>query len=80
MCRSSQKGKRHGTDTQQPGRGTTTVRTIAVDLMEYHGHQAAPSLSLRAYVQTSLDLPSPDLRRLEFVRWLVLTGKLTDWQ
>jgi hypothetical protein len=31
------------------------------------------------YVQTSLDLPSLDEHRLEFARWLVFTGKLTDW-
>ena len=33
-----------------------------------------------AYVQAPLDLPSLDLCRLEFARWLVLTGKLSDWQ
>ena len=31
------------------------------------------------YVQISLDLPSLDQRRLEFARWLVLTGKLSEW-
>lgn len=38
------------------------------------------TLFRNTYVQTSLDLPSLDARRLEFARWLVLTGKLTDWQ
>lgn len=33
-----------------------------------------------AYVQTALDLPSLDQRLLKFVRWLVLTGKLSDWR
>lgn len=32
------------------------------------------------YAQTALDLPSLDQRRLEFVRWLVLAGKLSDWR
>lgn len=32
------------------------------------------------YVQTSLDLLALDLHRLEFARWLVHAGKLSDWQ
>jgi hypothetical protein len=32
------------------------------------------------YAQTALDQPSLDQRRLEFVRWLVLTGKLSEWR
>jgi hypothetical protein len=37
------------------------------------------TLFRNAFVQTSLDLPSLDPRRLGFARWLVLAGKLTDW-
>ena len=32
----------------------------------------------RDYPERELDHVSADLRRLEFVRWLVATGKLTD--
>lgn len=31
------------------------------------------------YVQTRLDQADLDLRHLEFIRWLVLTGRLSDW-
>ncbi|GEM_PF-5975125 len=33
------------------------------------------------YMQTSLDLPDStlDIRHLEFIRWLVQKGKLSDW-
>ena len=33
------------------------------------------------FQQTSLDLPDLtfDIRHLEFIRWLVQTGKLSDW-
>lgn len=33
------------------------------------------------YEQTSEDLPelNLDIRHLEFIRWLVQTGKLSDW-
>lgn len=31
---------------------------------------------LKAYVQTSLDQADLDIRHLEFIRWLVLTGRL----
>ena len=32
----------------------------------------------RAYTESEMDQAPADLRRLEFVRWLVVTGKLTD--
>jgi hypothetical protein len=34
-----------------------------------------------SFKQTSMDLPdfTLDIRQLEFVRWLVQTGKLSDW-
>ncbi len=32
----------------------------------------------RNYVQTELDQSPAERRRLEFIRWLVTTGKLTD--
>ncbi len=32
----------------------------------------------RNYVQKELDQSPADRRRLEFIRWLVATGKLTD--
>ncbi len=31
------------------------------------------------YVQTRLDQAELGIQHLEFIRWLVLTGKLTDW-
>ncbi len=31
------------------------------------------------YVQTRMDQADLDMRHLEFIRWLVLTGRLTDW-
>jgi hypothetical protein len=31
------------------------------------------------YVQTRLDQAELDIRHLEFIRWLVLTGRLSDW-
>jgi hypothetical protein len=33
---------------------------------------------LRAYSKNELDLAPVDLRRLQFIRWLVRNGKLTD--
>jgi len=30
------------------------------------------------YVQTHMDQADFDIRHLEFIRWLVLTGRLTD--
>lgn len=32
----------------------------------------------RDYVESEMDQAPVDQRRLEFVRWLVVTGKLTD--
>ena len=31
------------------------------------------------YVQTRLDQADLDIRHLEFIRWLVLTGRLSDF-
>jgi hypothetical protein len=31
---------------------------------------------LNAYVQTSMDQADLDIRHLEFIRWLVITGRL----
>ena len=33
------------------------------------------------FQQTSMDLPDLklDIRHLEFIRWLVQTGRMTDW-
>lgn len=32
-----------------------------------------------AYEQTRLDQAELDIRRLEFIRWLVFTGRISDW-
>ena len=32
----------------------------------------------RKYLESEMDRPPVDRRRLEFVRWLVATGRLTD--
>ncbi len=31
------------------------------------------------YVQMPLDQAELDIRHLEFIRWLILTGRLSDW-
>lgn len=33
----------------------------------------------KGYSRNEMDQPSLDSRRLEFVRWLVSRGKLTEW-
>ncbi len=55
----------------------------ALDLLHRAGFSPAEVERLvrlrRAYARNELDWAPADLRRLEFVRWLVATGRLTDY-
>jgi hypothetical protein len=65
-----------------------TVEQQRYEQLQWSGWSAAGikrlQLFRRTYVLTSLDFSEIEvkrcLRRLEFVRWLVLTGKLSDWK
>jgi len=55
----------------------------ALDLLRRAGFSPAEMDRLvklrRAHAGNELDQAPADLRRLEFVRWLVATGRLTDY-
>jgi hypothetical protein len=55
----------------------------ALDLLRRAGFSPAEMDRLvrlyRAHVGNELDQAPADLRRLEFIRWLVATGRLTDY-